>query len=595
MTTSISSDDQARNVNSFLSHRTDRAILTYLASLPGGFACASQTRKRYQTYLVTTATGLRAPSAPLASLFSSGKDDRSHLWQVWAFILGVQPLNDVTVPLANQVSLAPHRDEGQVRLDVNRSFTSFPLGFEDAEKAHLRELLESTIVNILRRFPKLSYFQGYHDVVSIFLLTFVDLKDKGSPTVAVKSSGPDGMDFPTASRRVKLLEEVVKRFTLHRIRDSMASNLDPVMGYLRVTQAILTQEHPRLSSIIAQTSNLPLFSLSWILTLTSHDLTSFEVISRLFDFLLCHNPIMICYIACAICLTKVEQIDELIAEAQAEGEVDFDMVHFVMSKLPKLYMPEDCSSESHHQTKKTAELVEAVLTSDLPSTLTRKASDQASEISPMIEAGPESNNNNLASVERLILTTPDDSSVDQRQDEKVLEPFSNPESDQPASVTTSLKPELNQTTRPKQDGLSVESIIHSTLLLYARYPPTDPRLGFNEIFGPKSCLYTWEQSITGQLTDTEAEMILAEPLNQIVLPGSVQLRKEARRRALMRSMRRKKMVMEVLKRLVSRKGLLAGSVLIGILSIVYLRPHNQMNSRLTGIYDRLSSLIRQVF
>lgn len=291
---------------------------------------------------------------------------------------------------------------------------------------------------------------------------------------------------------------------------------------------------------------------------------------------------MICYVACAICLTKVEQIDELIAEAEAEGEVDFDMVHFVMSKLPKLYMP----NESHHLLNSPAKPIDASLTSDMPSADT---ADQPAKISSATDGKSEP-----ISSDTTTLTPLDESSVDQTQDGKVSEVLLKPEADHLASAPASLKPQSSPVLRPSQDGLSVESIVHSALLLYSKYPPTDPRLKINEILGPKSCLNTWEQSITGQLTDIQASRILTEPLVNIVLPDPVQKRKEERKRALARYLRRRKMAKEIMSRMVSRNGLLTGSVLIGIFSIVYFRPHNEMGSRLMGIYERLSSLIRQI-
>lgn len=47
-------------------------------------------------------------------------------------------------------------------------------------------------------------------------------------------------------------------------------------------------------------AELPYFSLSWVLTLMSHDLTSISVIARLFDFLLAHNPAMVSYLGVAV-------------------------------------------------------------------------------------------------------------------------------------------------------------------------------------------------------------------------------------------------------------------------------------------------------
>lgn len=47
-------------------------------------------------------------------------------------------------------------------------------------------------------------------------------------------------------------------------------------------------------------SSLPYFSLSWVLTLLAHDLISVEVTSRIFDFLMAHNPAMVSYLCAAV-------------------------------------------------------------------------------------------------------------------------------------------------------------------------------------------------------------------------------------------------------------------------------------------------------
>lgn len=49
-----------------------------------------------------------------------------------------------------------HPDEDQVRLDVNRSFISYPRG---QNREALQERLESLIIAVLRKYPTLSYFQ----------------------------------------------------------------------------------------------------------------------------------------------------------------------------------------------------------------------------------------------------------------------------------------------------------------------------------------------------------------------------------------------------------------------------------------------------
>jgi hypothetical protein len=126
-----------------------------------------------------------------------------------------------------------------------------------------------------------------------------------------------------------------ERISLHRIRDSMGAGLEPVIGYLRLVQRILEKEDPELTSVVelcvvsisfcfffeitqfgrmcgnARAASLPYFGLSWVLTLMSHDLTSLAVISRLFDFLLAHNPAMVSYLGVAVSVWMLWSVSTL--------------------------------------------------------------------------------------------------------------------------------------------------------------------------------------------------------------------------------------------------------------------------------------------
>ena len=115
-----------------------------------------------------------------------------------------------------------------------------------------------------------------------------------------------------------LASRMTARLSLCHIRDSMMSGLDPVVGYLRLLKRILAQADPALAHVVEQSvaraqifvlklipsfsraSSLPYFSLSWILTLMAHDLTSIDLVSRIFDFLLAHNPAMVSYLCAAV-------------------------------------------------------------------------------------------------------------------------------------------------------------------------------------------------------------------------------------------------------------------------------------------------------
>ncbi|RHZ50954.1 hypothetical protein Glove_487g20 [Diversispora epigaea] len=57
-----------------------------------------------------------------------------------------------------------HKDEDQVLLDVERSFVNYPKELKKSQLKKKKEELKDVIIGILRRNPKLSYYQGFHDI-----------------------------------------------------------------------------------------------------------------------------------------------------------------------------------------------------------------------------------------------------------------------------------------------------------------------------------------------------------------------------------------------------------------------------------------------
>lgn len=49
-----------------------------------------------------------------------------------------------------------------------------------------------------------------------------------------------------------------------------------------------------------RSETLPFFPLSWVITWCAHDLHDFGKVARLFDFLLCFNPLMSVYLTTAV-------------------------------------------------------------------------------------------------------------------------------------------------------------------------------------------------------------------------------------------------------------------------------------------------------
>lgn len=49
-----------------------------------------------------------------------------------------------------------------------------------------------------------------------------------------------------------------------------------------------------------RSETLPFFPLSWVITWCAHDLGDFAKIARIYDFLICFNPLMSVYLTAAV-------------------------------------------------------------------------------------------------------------------------------------------------------------------------------------------------------------------------------------------------------------------------------------------------------
>ncbi|KAF9897644.1 hypothetical protein BX616_005230, partial [Lobosporangium transversale] len=110
-------------------------------------------------------------------------------------------------------------------------------------------------------------------------------------------------------------------------RDCMLNNLEPVLDQLSLMTTLLKTEAPEVQEFLDRSETLPFFPLSWVITWCSHDLQDFEKIARIYDFLLCFNPLMSIYLAAAVVISRREELFEV--------ECDNAMVHTFLTKFPK--------------------------------------------------------------------------------------------------------------------------------------------------------------------------------------------------------------------------------------------------------------------
>ncbi|KAF9580971.1 hypothetical protein BGW38_002181 [Lunasporangiospora selenospora] len=208
----------------------------------------------------------------------------------------------------------PHRDEGQVQLDVVRSYTHLSTDNKSrqSDKKQKQDELQEVIVSVLQRHPELSYYQGFHDVCTC-LLTVLGGKEAA--------------------------KDAAESIAMFFFRDCMLENLDFVLEQLGLVMTLLRLEDKDVYDFLERTQTMPFFSLSWVITWCAHDLNDFDKVARLYDFFLCHNPLMPVYFAASVVITRREELFQV--------EDDSAMVHTFLTKFPKDIDLEECISRAH--------------------------------------------------------------------------------------------------------------------------------------------------------------------------------------------------------------------------------------------------------
>lgn len=142
------------------------------------------------------------------------------------------------------------------------------------------------------------YFQGYHDIVQVFLLVL------------------GAQHAPAAVARLSLL----------RIRDFMLSTLDPAISQLELLRPIFRAADPELYNHLPKRP--PSFALANTITMFAHNIQDYKDITRLFDFFLAQDAIMPIYLFAAGVLSRREELLEYDKE-------DEDILYAVLGKLPQ--------------------------------------------------------------------------------------------------------------------------------------------------------------------------------------------------------------------------------------------------------------------
>ncbi|KAI1192221.1 rab-GTPase-TBC domain-containing protein [Nemania serpens] len=218
--------------------------------------------------------------------------------RAWPILLGFDAgatSGGSTETSASWRHLPPHRDEEQVRLDVDRSFVYYPNDNSQTQLKEKKSELSDLITQVLREQPYLCYFQGYHDICQVLLLV-----------------------LPAPLRTL-----AVSRLSVLRIRDFMLPTLAPAVAQLHLIPDILRAVDRELCQHLSR--NEPYFALADTLTMFAHNVQRYSDIARLFDALIAREQVFGIYVFAQIVTTRRAELLE---------HEEPDMLHFALSKLP---------------------------------------------------------------------------------------------------------------------------------------------------------------------------------------------------------------------------------------------------------------------
>lgn len=254
---------------------------------------------------------------------SDGLIDSSIRERAWPLFINCDQSISATLSDEKFQDLKQHKDADQVLKDVERSFiylnddcnkTMIGNTYEDLD--FLRKRLNKLILRVLIAIPGINYYQGYHDVASMVVLKFHNDKDAF---------------------------QFLYTLTLRFLRDHMMNGIDPTMKQLNLIPEILSLIDYDLYQIIKPLN--PVYALSSIISLFTHDIINLYDSSVIWDFLLARDdPQLVIYIYVALMVYYKDDIlvdlNEMSDSSIGSKDIqyDIDILHVVLNNFIRTHL-----------------------------------------------------------------------------------------------------------------------------------------------------------------------------------------------------------------------------------------------------------------
>jgi len=172
----------------------------------------------------------------------------------------------------------------------------------------------------------LRYYQGFHDVASIFLSAL-----GGGVSLQSQTSSQDDTTLQTATAMgLTLPTTVLLSLSRTHFRDALRTNFTLLQSALKlIILPLLATTDPELHSHLVDCEMEPYFCLSWIITWFAHDVRDTALVKRLYDFFIVSHPLMVVYVCVGMMIHPLNRIEVLAVDC------DFSEVHNALCELPR--------------------------------------------------------------------------------------------------------------------------------------------------------------------------------------------------------------------------------------------------------------------
>lgn len=171
------------------------------------------------------------------------------------------------------------------------------------------------------------YYQGYHDVASIFLCT---LGGGGALASSPFMEDPSSVSAIASAVGLDLPRAVLAQVSASHFRDAMQSNFLQLQTAIRLLlMPLICYFDPEVHDFLYACDMEPYFALSWIITWFSHDIRDTALVKRIFDAFIVSHPLLPIYATVAMVCHHYNRVELL------NVECDFAVVHSTLANLPK--------------------------------------------------------------------------------------------------------------------------------------------------------------------------------------------------------------------------------------------------------------------